>query len=108
LIVAESSRFPKLAEIVHRQGATDEALGVIANILLREARADATARRAATFAAQQFLYMVMTIPQRRALGFGAPMKPAECDAWARHAVELFLDGWLSSSGRRRSARRPKT
>ncbi|HET6981079.1 MAG TPA: TetR/AcrR family transcriptional regulator C-terminal domain-containing protein [Myxococcaceae bacterium] len=44
------------------------------------------------FGAQQFLHMVIAVPQRRAMGLGAPMTPAEIDAWARDVVELFLHG----------------
>jgi hypothetical protein len=52
-----------------------------------------------TFAARQFLYMIIALPQRRAMGFGAPMTSAELDAWARDVVNLFLNGcrgWVSA------------
>jgi hypothetical protein len=32
------------------------------------------------------------LPQRRAMGFGPPMSPAELDVWAGKVVALFLDG----------------
>jgi hypothetical protein len=44
------------------------------------------------FAAQQFIVMVVSQPQRRAMGYGAPMTPAELDIWADKSVSLFLDG----------------
>jgi hypothetical protein len=37
--------------------------------------------------------MVVTLPQRRAMGFGAPMTAAELDAWADQVVGLFLNGY---------------
>ena len=37
--------------------------------------------------------MVVTLPQRRALGFGAPMTAAELDVWAHKVVILFLQGY---------------
>jgi hypothetical protein len=40
----------------------------------------------------QFIVMVVSQPQRRAMGYGAPMSPAELDAWADKSVSLFLDG----------------
>jgi len=42
--------------------------------------------------AEQFLQMVLSVPQRRALGLGPPMTGAEQDRWARDTVDLFLDG----------------
>jgi hypothetical protein len=32
------------------------------------------------------------VPQRRALGLGAPMSAEELDAWAMNTVQLFLKG----------------
>jgi TetR/AcrR family transcriptional regulator, mexJK operon transcriptional repressor len=90
MIVAESGRFPKLAAVT--TGATEEAIRLIAGVLDREARAGNLALDNPTFAAQQFLYMIIALPQRRALGFGAPMSSAEIDAWARDVVNLFLNG----------------
>jgi hypothetical protein len=45
--------------------------------------------------------MVIALPQRRAMGFGAPMPSAEIDAWAGDVVNLFLNG---CRGRPRAAR----
>jgi hypothetical protein len=39
--------------------------------------------------------MVLTIPQRRALGLGRPMTAAELEGWARAVVDLFLDGCMT-------------
>ena len=92
MLVAESARFPKLAAVVTERGVTEEAIRVIAGILDREIRAGNLALDNPTFAAQQFLYMIIALPQRRAMGFGAPMTSAELDAWARDVVNLFLNG----------------
>jgi TetR/AcrR family transcriptional repressor of mexJK operon len=97
LIVAESTRFPKLASVVTEEGGMDEAIKLIAGVLEREARAGGLTLDAPIFAAQQFLHMVISWPQRRAMGPGKPMTPAELDAWAGDVVNLFLNGcrgWL--------------
>jgi TetR/AcrR family transcriptional repressor of mexJK operon len=103
LIVAESARFPALAAIVTEQGGADEAIRLVAGLLEREARAGQLPLDDPVFAAQQFLHMVVAWPQRRAMGLGTPMTPAEVDAWARDAVNLFLNGcrgWAPAKPRR--------
>jgi TetR/AcrR family transcriptional repressor of mexJK operon len=103
LIVAESSRFPDLAAVVARQGASEEAVRLIAGVLEREAHAGNITLDNSTFAAQQFLYMVIALPQRRAMGLGMPMTSAEVNAWARDVVNLFLNGccgWERAATRR--------
>jgi len=92
MLVAESGKFPKLAALVAECGVSKEAIRFIADILEREARAGKLALDNPTFAAQQFLYMIIALPQRRAMGFGAPMTPPEIDAWASDVVNLFLNG----------------
>jgi TetR/AcrR family transcriptional regulator, mexJK operon transcriptional repressor len=92
LIVAESSRFPKLATVVAGPGNTDEAIRLISGVLERETRAGRLALDAPVFAAQQFLHMVVSWPQRRAMGLGTPMTPGELEAWAVDVVNLFLNG----------------
>jgi len=89
LIVGESVRFPRLAAAVNRQAASEQAVALIARLLVRERR---LARKEADFAARQFLHMVITIPQRLAIGLGAPLKPAELRAWPERVVALFLAG----------------
>jgi AcrR family transcriptional regulator len=103
LIVAESSRFPDLAAVVARQGASEEAIRLIASVLDREAHAGNLTLDNSTFAAQQFLHMVIALPQRRAMGLGMPMTSAEVNAWARDVVNLFLNGcrgWERAASRR--------
>ena len=92
LIVAESARFPALAAVVNEQGGTGEAIRLVAGVLEREARAGNLALDDYVFAAQQFLHMVVSWPQRRAMGLGAPMSAPELEAWARSVVNLFLNG----------------
>jgi AcrR family transcriptional regulator len=92
LIVAESARFPNLAAAMAAEGATAEAVGLIAGLLVRETRAGSITSADPVFAAQQFLQMVIGVPQRRAMGLGPAMTPAEVEAWARDVVELFLNG----------------
>lgn len=106
LIVAESSRFPDLAAVVARQGASEEAIRLIAGVIEREARAGNLTLDNPTFAAQQFLHMVIALPQRRAMGLGMPMTSAEVDAWAYDVVNLFLNGcrgWERAVTRQRLA-----
>lgn len=92
LIIAEASRFPDLAMVVNKQGGSDEATWLIADALDREARMGNLTLDDSTFAAQQFLHMVIALPQRRALGLGIPMTSTEIDAWAGDVVNLFLNG----------------
>ena len=91
-IVAESARFPELARAVHSAAGTREATTLIGGLLARELRISAENR---AIAAEQFIFMVVSVPQRRALGFGAPMTAAELDGWADKAVALFLNGCLA-------------
>jgi AcrR family transcriptional regulator len=93
LVTGESSRFPELAFAVETEGRQSEATDLIAGLLAREQRNAQISIEDQRFAADQFIYMVVTLPQRRALGFGTPMTTAELDAWARKVVILFLEGY---------------
>jgi AcrR family transcriptional regulator len=92
MLIAESGKFPKLAAFVTERGVSNEAIRFIAGILERETEAGTIARGNPTFAAQQFLYMTIALPQRRAMGFGAPMTSGEIDVWTGDVVNLFLNG----------------
>jgi AcrR family transcriptional regulator len=92
LMVAEAQRFPELAAIVAREGGRAEVVGHIALMLELEARAGTLAIGRPEFAAEQFLQLVVSLPQRRALGLGVPMTKTEFDAWADDCVNLFLNG----------------
>jgi TetR/AcrR family transcriptional repressor of mexJK operon len=92
LIVAESARFPQLIRAVNEQGGTDEATALISGLLARELDTSILPSAARAFAAQQFLQMVVALPQRRAMGLGSPLTAAELDSWASDVATLFLNG----------------
>jgi AcrR family transcriptional regulator len=92
LIVAESARFPALARVLAHEGASEEATRLISDILDREVDAGRLAIDDTRFAAQQFLHMVVTLPQRRAMGLGAPMTEEELRDWPHKVADLFLHG----------------
>ncbi len=106
LIVGESARFPKLAAVVNANGAAEEAVELIAKLLERESRAGKIALDDPSFAARQFLYMIVAIPQRRAMGLGTPMGAGELRDWPRQVAGLFLEGcrWRPRAATRKSAR----
>ena len=93
LVTGESSRFPELASAVENDGGQAEATALIAGLLSRELPTIKLSPHDQVFAAQQFIYMVVTVPQRRAIGFGAPMTQTELELWADKAVRLFLEGF---------------
>lgn len=92
LMVAESGRFPELAVVATEQGASREAVTLISALLTRERDAGRITISNAEFAAQQFLFMVLALPQRRALGLGNPMHADELERWPADTVALFLNG----------------
>jgi AcrR family transcriptional regulator len=92
VMMAEAARFPELARIVSEQDARQEAIRRIAEILKKEAGKEKHAETWYAFAAGQFLHMMTVEPQRRALGFGAPLSGEGLDAWANDTVDLFLRG----------------
>ena len=90
LIVSEGARFPEIVQMMYREGSRDEAVELFAGLLQKHAPV-----RHPKFAAEQFLQMVVSIPQRRAMGMGAPMTAAELDRWAEDTARLFLKGCCS-------------
>lgn len=92
LVTAESARFPNLGRAVYEEGWAHEAATLIGNLLERELPEGKLSAEQRLFAAEQFLQMVVTVPQRRTIGLGTPMTRAELEAWADAAVALFLDG----------------
>jgi TetR/AcrR family transcriptional repressor of mexJK operon len=92
LVMAESARFPELVRAVSGEGSTREATTLISDLLARELRESALSADDRAFAAEQFIFMVVTVPQRRAMGYGTAMTAADLDAWADKAVRLFLNG----------------
>ncbi len=91
LMIAESKRFPELAEMVRQSGAA-AGMARISGLLAAEMLAGRVAQLDPAIAAEQFLYLVLTGPQRRALGLAPPLDAAGVAAWARQAVTLFLHG----------------
>jgi AcrR family transcriptional regulator len=89
IIFAEGSRFPELTAIAMGEGSRREAIGHIAALL---ERGGCVGPVPSLFAAEQFLQLVVSQPQRRAMGLGAPMSAAEVDDWIRQSVTLFLQG----------------
>jgi TetR/AcrR family transcriptional repressor of mexJK operon len=98
LITAESLRFPHLARAVYDGGWTREATTLIGDLLARELSDRRLKVELREFAAMQFLYMVVALPQRRTMGLGFPMTAKELRAWADNVVRLFLHGCRGLSG----------
>ena len=97
LVMAESARFPELVRAVHGDGSAREAITLIGGLLGREMRDSKLTAEQRAFAAEQFIFMVVTVPQRRAMGYGTPMTTTELDAWADKTVDLFLNGCRGST-----------
>jgi len=98
LVTAESQRFPNLIRAVHEEGWAQEAATLIGDLLARQFSKPNLTVNHRTFAAAQFLHLVVGQPQRRVMGFGVPMTPEELDTWARDSVTLFLNGCRGLSG----------
>ncbi len=92
LVTAESLRFPNLVRAVYDEGWAAQATTLIGDLLTRELPNVHLSTEQRAFAAEQFLLMVVTLPQRRIMGIGKPMSLAELEAWTDQAVHLFLDG----------------
>lgn len=98
LVTAESVRFPNLVRAVHEEGWAQQATAMIGDLLAREVPDLRLTAELRSFGAEQFLYMVVALPQRRIMGLGVPMTPGELDAWANDAVNLFLNGCRGLAG----------
>lgn len=93
LVTAESIRFPELAQAVNNDAGNLEATNLIGDLLARELPHSKITAANRSFAANQFIYMVVSVPQRRAMGYGVPMTETELEAWAADVVSLFLGGY---------------
>src|SRR6185437_3742722 len=91
LLISEAERFPELVRIANEQCAT-RGIDRIAATLENERRANRIRIDDCRFAAMQFQEMVLAIPMRRAMGFGAPLTADEQADWARRSVKLFIEG----------------
>lgn len=91
MVIAEARQFPQLARILHELGAAS-GIDRIARHLDRHIASGELRQIDPHFAAEQFILMVLTGPQRRALGLGAPFGAAQLDEWVVRSVSLFLAG----------------
>ncbi len=91
MAIAEATRFPGLARILHDLGASAGTDRIARHFEQRIAGGE-LGPIDPRFAAEQFIMMVVSGPRRRALGLGAPLGPAELRRWIDHTVTLFLDG----------------
>jgi len=85
LMIAEIERFPELGRVMQDAGA---GVGVqrLSGVLERAGIADPI------WAAQQFMVLVLSVPQQRAIGPGPALDAAALQDWAERAVRLFLHG----------------
>lgn len=97
LVVAEAHRFPDLATAVARTGGREEAVAILTGLLARHNHNEAIGAGELRFAADQFLQMIVSMPQSRAMGLGVPMDAAERGAWVRGTVALFLNGFEATA-----------
>ncbi len=105
VVLSEAERFPELAQVMADSGARKGAAH-IAELLAREARAGRLRIGDSRFAAEQFMSMVLAVPQRRALGLGQPLSARALDRWSRRTVDLFLNGCRSGTPAAARASRP--
>jgi AcrR family transcriptional regulator len=85
LIIAEIGRFPELAVVMRDSGAgagTERLAGVMAAAGVTDP----------VWAAEQFMALVLSVPQRRGLGLGSLLDTAAQEVWAKRSVDLFLQG----------------
>ena len=93
LMVAEAERFPELAIAAAKAGGRQEAESLVIGILKSAPPKGKRSEGELQFAAHQFLQMVVTLPQSRALGMGAPMSELEQDEWITRTIRFFLKGF---------------
>jgi hypothetical protein len=91
MVITEARRFPKLAHVLHELGAAAGVERIARHLETRIANGEMRGVDP-RFAAEQFILMVVTGPQRRALGLGAPLTAAALREWIDDTVELFLRG----------------
>lgn len=91
LLIAESVRFPELPLMMHEAGAGEGAARV-AGLLDRAVTQGNLPQQDTSFAAEQFLHLLLAGPQRRAMGLGPALSEQETKAWRKATVTLFLTG----------------
>jgi AcrR family transcriptional regulator len=91
LLIAESARFPELPLMMHQAGAAEGTRRIA--VMLDRAIAHGILPPADTaFAAEQFLHLILTGPQQRALGLGPRLDEQQMEVWRKASVALFLTG----------------
>ena len=90
LIIGESHRFPDLLRAVALSGGRAQAVRTLVDTMREHLPGLAPAQ--AEFAAQQFLQMLVSLPQLRAMGIGDAMSEPECNIWVTQTVDLLLQG----------------
>jgi AcrR family transcriptional regulator len=91
LIIAECGRFPELPVMLHQAGAS-QGTGRIATLLNDAVTRGDLPPHDTAFAAEQFMAMLLTGPQRRSLGLGRPFDRNQIRLWRDSVVALFLYG----------------
>ena len=92
LMVAEAQRFPELLSGLTGERGRPEAVALITSVLRGRTDAPPLSAADAEFAAGQFIQLIVSWPQRRALVAGEQMTAEEQADWARRTTRLFLDG----------------
>jgi TetR/AcrR family transcriptional regulator, mexJK operon transcriptional repressor len=91
IVIAEARQFPGLARMMHEIGAASGIERIAKHLEPRIQNGELRAMDP-YFAAEEFILMVVTGPQRRALGLGTPLTAAELESWKTEAVSLFVSG----------------
>jgi AcrR family transcriptional regulator len=91
LLIAESLRFPELPVMMRNAGAHEGVVRISAMLRTGIARGQ-VADHDTIFAAEQFLNLLLSGPQRRALGLGPALDAEQRIAWRDNAIRLFLGG----------------
>jgi TetR/AcrR family transcriptional repressor of mexJK operon len=91
LLIAESARFPELPLMLHQAGASEGTTRIAAMLDHAVARGTLPAQDT-QFAAEQFLHLLLTGPQRRALGLGPKLDEQQTLVWRTATIALFLRG----------------
>ena len=91
LLVAESPRFPELPNLMRAAGVA-EGTRRIAALLDRAVAEGVLPAQDTRYAAEQFMHLVLTGPQHRALGLAPAFDEEQVRAWGEQAVDLFLRG----------------
>lgn len=101
LLIAEIGHFPELALVMQEAG-TGIGVQRLTGVLARAGIDDPA------WAAEQFMALVLSVPQRCALGLGHKLDSEAVEDWAARAVGLFLRGAQSSCAAGGSEARPES